>query len=39
MAMYIEHLSFTENLDEKIRKDVPNREALLNAKDDDNPVF
>jgi hypothetical protein len=35
----IQYLSFTENLDEKIRKDVPNREALLNAKDDDNPVI
>jgi hypothetical protein len=35
----IEQLSFTENLDEKIKKDVPNRDALLNAKDDDNPVI
>jgi hypothetical protein len=35
----IEHLSFTENLDEVLKKDAPNREALLNAKDDDNPVI
>jgi hypothetical protein len=35
----IEHLSFTENLDEKIKKDVPNRDALLNAKEDDNPII
>jgi hypothetical protein len=35
----IEFLSLTENLDEKIKKDVPNREALLTAKDDDNPMI
>jgi hypothetical protein len=35
----IEHLSFTENLDEKIKKDLPDREKLLNLKEDDNPVI
>jgi hypothetical protein len=35
----IEHLSFTENLEEKIKKDAPNRDALLNAKEDDNPII
>ncbi|MDR1338756.1 MAG: 6-bladed beta-propeller [Prevotellaceae bacterium] len=35
----IEHLSFTENLGEKIKKDLPDREKLLNLKEDDNPVI
>jgi hypothetical protein len=35
----IEHLSFTENLDEALKKDVPNREELLDAKEDDNPII
>jgi hypothetical protein len=35
----IEHLSLIENLDEVIKKDLPDREKLLNLKDDDNPVI
>jgi hypothetical protein len=35
----IENFYYTENLDEKIKKDAPGREKLLNAKEDDNPII
>jgi hypothetical protein len=35
----MEHLAYTENLDESIKKDLPDREKLLNLKEDDNPII
>ncbi|MDR1338676.1 MAG: hypothetical protein LBK58_01235, partial [Prevotellaceae bacterium] len=35
----INDLYIPENLDKKIKKDVPGREKLLNVKEDDNPII
>jgi hypothetical protein len=35
----IEHLYLTKDLDKMLKKDVPNRDKLLNIKEDDNPVI
>jgi hypothetical protein len=37
--LLIELLFVADNLEEQIKKDVPNREVLFNAKEDDNPVI
>jgi hypothetical protein len=35
----VEWLNSMEYLDKEIKKDIPNREKLLNIKEDDNPII